>query len=182
MDQNKWTISNTLILLSIIFTVLSMVLPIVPYLGLNSYFFDTGIYHIWIVQIFTSQFLHGGVLHLVFNGIFVYYFWNILEIIIGKKRMLLFFILNAIFVGVLLTFTTSVTTIGISSFALALLTYYTLVLWKQWNPEYTGGITAIVLNILIGFVPGISFLGHFFGMLFWLLYWLYDNIKLRWHK
>ena len=178
MQQNKLSISNILILLSIFFTLLTFVIEDIYMFGMHRWFFDAGVYHVWLAQMFSSQFLHGSILHLLFNSIFIYYFWNILDNIIGYKKMLIFFISNALFVWVILTFFAGhTTTVGISSFALALLTYYTLLLKQRNNPEYTGGITAIVINIAIWLSPGISFLWHFGWMLFWAIFFFTQKKK-----
>lgn len=172
MLQNKWTVSNTLMALSVFFTAISFVYRDILIFGMNDYFYSQGNYLYWFLQMFSSQFLHGSILHIVSNAIFILYFWNVLERTIWKDRYILFFVLCAVFIWVILTFLTNANTIGISWFALAVLTYYTLILWKRWNPEYTGWVTAIVINIVIGFTPGISFLGHFTGMVFGILFFL----------
>ncbi len=169
--QQKWTVSNGLIAVSALFTLLTFLTPTIYRFGMNDIFFHAWMYHYWVMQMFTSQFLHGGVMHLAMNAIFILYFWNVLEGIIWKNKMLLFFIFCSIFLWVFLTLLGAGNTVGISGFALAVLTYYTLLLWEKWNPEYTGWVTAIVVNILIWLSPGISFLGHFWGMLFWALWW-----------
>ena len=181
--QNKWTISNTLMALSLIFTGISFVYNNILIFGMNDYFFNQWNYLYWIVQMFTSQFLHGSILHLVSNAVFILYFWNVLERTIGKERYISFFVLTAIFIWVVLTIFSNANTIWISGFALGVLTYYTLILWSKWNPEYTGGITAIVINIAVWFTPWISFLGHFSGMVFWILFFIsfygLNNIKIK---
>lgn len=166
MPQNKLTFSNILILLSIVFTLLIFMFDSLYLFWMNRAFFNAGMYHMWILQFFTSQFIHGWILHLLFNSLFIYYFWNILETIIGYKKMIVFFLWNTIFLWLLITFLWAWNTVGISWFALAVLTYYTLLLRQQKNPEYTGWITAIIINIAIGLSPGISFLGHLWGMIF----------------
>lgn len=175
MMQNKWTVSNTLMALSVYFTAISFVYRDILIFGMNDYFYDQWNYLYWVLQMFSSQFLHGSILHIVSNAIFILYFWNVLERTIWKERYTLFFITCAVFLWLVLTFLTNANTIGISGFALAVLTYYTLILWSRWNPEYTGWVTAIVINIVIGFSPGISFLWHFAGMVFWALFWLINN-------
>ncbi len=166
MWQNKFTVSNILIVISIFFTLLTAVYPDIYKFGMNDIFFDAQIYYIWMIQMFTSQFIHGGIIHLLMNAFFILYFWNVLEKIVWSKKMLIFFILNSLFLWVFLTFMWAGNTVGISWFALAILTYYTLLLKKRHNPEYRGGITAIIINILIWISPGISFLGHLWGMIF----------------
>ncbi len=171
MHNFKWTVSNTLIAISLLFTGLTFVLPGIYKFGMNDIFFNAGMYHYWFLQMFSSQFLHWGIMHLAMNGIFILYFWNVLEWTIGKNKYLTFFISCSIFIWIVLTFLTSANTVWISWFALAVLTYYTLILYSRWNPEYTGWITAIVINIAIWFTPGISFMWHFSGMVFGALFW-----------
>lgn len=179
MPQEKISFSNILILLSFIATLAAIYNSNLYQFGMNSYFFDQEIYHIWVIQFFTSQFLHGSFLHFLSNAFFIFYFWNILENTIGKEKMILFFVFNSIFIGLGLTFLNAGNTVGISGFALALLTYYTLLLWKKWSPEYTGGITAIAINILIGFIPWISFFGHFLGLIFWIIFFIFQSQHFR---
>jgi len=172
-----WTVSNSLIAISAVFTVLGYVTNINSVFWINDSFYNAWMYLYWFLQMFTSQFLHGDFMHLVMNAFFVLYFWNALESIIWKSKMLIFFILNSIFLWMCLTFLTNVTTVWISGFALAILTYYTLILWSKWSPEYTWWITAIVINIAIGLAPWISFLWHFWWMLFWAIFWFLSEKK-----
>ena len=170
MRNSLWTVSNTIMLLCLIFTAISYVIDLRLF-GMNSYFYSQGNYLYWVLQMFSSQFLHWWPLHLMMNAFFVLYFWNVLERIIWQRKMILFYILNAIFLWVCLTFLTNANTIWMSWFAMALLSYYTLELYNRWNPEYTGGITALVINIWIGFTPGISLVGHLGGAVFGVLFY-----------
>jgi membrane associated rhomboid family serine protease len=176
-QNNTLSISNILILISIFFTALTFIYPNIYIFGMNDIFYSQWNYFFWFFQMFSSQFLHGSILHLFMNSIFIYYFWNILEIIIGQKKMVLFFVLNSIFLWIFLTYMQAWNTVWISWFALAVLSYYTLQLYWVKNPEYTGWITAIVLNIVIGFAPWISLLGHLWGMIFWAMFWIITHYK-----
>lgn len=175
--KNKWTISNSLIVISAIFTLFTFINPNVYRFGMNGIFFDAWMYQYWFLQMFTSQFLHWGIMHLLMNAVFILYFGNVLEWKIWKDKMLLFFVSCCIFLWVFLTLMNVWNTVWISWFALAVLTCYTLLLWKQWNPEYTGWVTAIVVNILIWLSPGISFFGHFGWMIFGIIFWLFIEKK-----
>ena len=192
-DFNKATFSNTLILVSIIFTIIWYINPSFIYeWSINSYYFEKWEYFHYLVQLFSWTFIHWWIMHLLFNSIFVYYFWNILEIIIWKNKYILFFITNTLFVWLLLTNLTNDITIWISWFALALLTYYTLELRYKNNPEYKWWITAIVINLAIWLYPWISLYWHLFWVVYWVIFfyliknftkkqlvWLYEykNIK-----
>lgn len=109
------------------------------------------------------------------NSIFIYYFWNILEIIIWKKKYLIFFIITTISIWILLTTLTNDATIWISWFAMAVLSYFTLELKSKNNPEYKWWITAIIINIWIWFYPWISLYWHLFWAIIWVLFYYITN-------
>lgn len=177
MPENKFSISNILILIAAFFTLLTFLYPWIYIFWLNSYFFEAWNYPLFLAQIFTSQFLHGSLFHLLSNAIFILYFWNVLEREMWENKYLFFFILSSIFNAFFLLVFSSGNTVGISGFALAVLTYLTLLLWKRGNSEYTWGIVAIAINVFIGLSPWVSFAGHFAGMLFWGLYFIFMRQK-----
>ena len=173
----KATFSNILILISIIFTIVWYLNPefTSEWSVNNFYLYEENYFH-WIVQFFSWTFIHWWIMHLVMNAIFVYYFWNILEIIIWKKKYIIFFILSVIFNWVLLSyFQPYSSTIWISWFALAIITYYTLQLKSLNNIEYKWWITAIIINIAIWFLPWISLYWHLFWVIFWIIFFYLTN-------
>ncbi len=172
MKINKISISNTLILLSIIFTTITYIYPNFLIFGINNYFYNKWDYLIYFLQFFSWSFIHWGILHLLMNSIFLYYFWNPLEQIIGRKKYLIFFITTTIFLWFLITHTTNSNTIWISWFAMALLSYYTILLYNLKNPEYKWWITALLINIWIWLIPWISLSGHFFWAIYWLIFFM----------
>ena len=174
---HKFTVSHGLIFASLFFTILTFFHIKIYQFGMNSLFFDAGVYNIWGLQMFSSQFLHGWILHFVMNAVFIFYFWNIVEQIMGSRKYFFFFIFNTVFLWVLITFLSQGNTVWISGFVLAVITYYTLHLWSQNNPEYTWWVTAIVINVAIGLSPWISFLWHFGWMVFGWVYWLFSQNK-----
>lgn len=172
MPQNKWSLSTILILLSLAATIAATYQPNLYQFGMNRDFLDQWIYHIWVIQFFASQFLHAGFFHFLWNAIFILYFGNTIERAIWEKKYIIFFIGNSVFLGLFLSYLHTSNTYWISWFVLALLTYYALALWKVWNQEYKWAVTAILINIFIGFMPGVSFWGHVWGMLVWGIYFL----------
>lgn len=176
-NNTLWTVSTTLMIISLGFTCLSVVFSDILIFWMNSYFLNSGNYPYWFLQMFTSQFLHWSALHLAMNAFFVLYFWNALEWFIGKNSMIVFFISNSVFLWICLTLFSSGNTVGISGFAMALLSFYTLELYKRWNPQYTWGITALAINIWFGFMPGISLVWHAWWAIFWAIFWYMRNIK-----
>ncbi len=173
--QNNFTISNFFLFLSVVATLAATVFSdfnIYFNWWVNSYFLEEWNYLHFILQLFTWTFLHWWILHLAMNSIFILYFWNIVELMLGRKKYIIFFLFTVIFIWIWLAlFVPYQNTVWISWFALALLTYYTLELWWQKNPEYTWWITAIILNVWIWFYPWISLYGHLFWVIAWVIFY-----------
>ncbi len=55
--------------------------------------------HIW--QFITYAFLHGDVHHILFNMLFLWMFGRELELVLGSRRFLVFYLTSAIFAGLL---------------------------------------------------------------------------------
>lgn len=167
----KFSISNSLILIAIIFTYFAFKNNEMNIFGMNHFFIEQWKYFDFLIQICFYSFLHGSLLHILFNSLFVYVFGNKIEDIIGKKSFSLFFILTTIFNSIFLLLFTTGNTIGMSWFGMALLSYYTLMLYKNNDSEYKWWITAIVINVLIWLSPGISLIGHLFWAIFWIIFY-----------
>jgi len=180
--MKKISISNLLILISAIFTIVATFYPNIYVLWMNSIFLDQWNYYVYFIQYFTSNFLHWNILHLFMNCIFLYYFWNIVEWIIWRNKFIIFFVFTVIFNWVLLTYFGSWNVIWISWFCMALISYFTLELKSRNNMEYKWWITAIIVNIWIWLVPWISLLWHLFWAIAWVLYYLYnkDFFRKKW--
>jgi membrane associated rhomboid family serine protease len=174
--QNRLTISNLLIIISIIFTFIWLYIEPKAYIySINNYFFNKWDYTIYFLQFFSGTFLHGSLLHLLFNSVFIYFFWNTVEYLIWKKIYIIFFILSCIIIWLTLTIFTNTNTIWISWFAMALLTYYTLELKSRKNPEYKWWITAILINIWIWLHPQISLLWHLIWTIVWFIFYIINK-------
>lgn len=171
------TISNIFIIISAIITALSTFVTVIQDFWINQAFIWESAYHMFVLQLFLYQFIHMWVLHLLFNSIFIYIFWNWLEDIMWKTRFLVFFGFNTIFVWIALLLLTKDNTVWISGFCMAILTYFTLELFTKKNPEYKWWITAIIVNIAIWFYPWISLIGHLFWAISWLVFFLIARKK-----
>jgi membrane associated rhomboid family serine protease len=71
----------------------------------------------WWVTVFTSMFLHGGILHIAFNMLFLWIFGNNVEDAMGRPRFLLFYLLAGVvaaYTQALLTSGSTVPAIGAS--------------------------------------------------------------------
>lgn len=170
------SISNIFIFISVIFTFIASLFPNIYMFGMSSFFLEKGNFPFVWIQFILYSFLHWWIFHLFFNSIFIYYFWNIIEKIMGKKKYLIFFIWNTLFLWWILLFFSSANTVGISGFCMALLMYYTLYLKEKNDSEYKWWITAIIVNIAITIYPEISLLGHLFGAIFWGLFRLGEKV------
>lgn len=170
--------SNTLIILSFAITGVALFSDSILAYGMNSFFLAQGLYIQVVIQFLLYQFLHGGVLHLLFNSFFLYLFGNQVEGLIGRSRFILFFLLSTIFVGVSLLLFANGNTIGISGFAMAILSYIFLELRSRNNPEYRSAGVFLFINIAIGFTGNISLVGHLSGAVFGMVfYYLRNEVK-----
>lgn len=170
-----------LIILSFIGTLLVKFFPSILQFWLHTHFLEQQNFYPIFIQIFIANFLHGWFFHFINNAIFMYYFWNTVEQMIGTKKYIIFFLFTAIFEWILFIFFLQIPgiVIWISGFAIALLTYYTLKLHEKKHPEWKWGITAIGLNIIIGFLPWISLYWHLFGMISGIIFYYFNKDYFR---
>jgi len=85
----------------------------------------------WFVTIFTSMFMHGGILHIAFNMLFLWIFGNNVEDAMGRVRFLLFYLVGgvaAIYGQAVLDPSSTVPTIGASGAVAAVLGAYLVLL------------------------------------------------------
>jgi membrane associated rhomboid family serine protease len=83
----------------------------------------------WWVTIFTSMFMHGGILHIAGNMLFLWIFGNNIEDSMGRPRFLLFYLLAgiaAVYSQALLDTGATVPTIGASGAVAGVLGAYAL--------------------------------------------------------
>ncbi len=175
----KISISNILIIISLFFTVLLYKYPEISVFWMNSFYLDQWKYHIYFLQFFTSTFLHWWIIHFLSNALFIFIFWNTVELIIWKRNYLIFYIFSVFFIWLWLTFLWEWNTIWISWFCMATLAYYTLKLKSIKNPDYKWWITAMVINVWIWFYPWISLFWHLFWVIAWVIFYylLKDFLK-----
>ena len=165
--------SHLLILICIIIASLWLLFPeFVRLYGLNSRYINSGDYISLVVQVILFQFLHGSYLHLFMNSYFLYQAWPTLEARMSRDRYTWFFITTTIFVSIaLLIFQPYVTTIGISGFCMALLSYLWVDLYTTKHPAASQILMMLVINIGIWLIPGISLLWHAAGALWGIIWW-----------
>lgn len=117
------------------------------------------------------QFLHGSILHLLMNSLFLYQAGPKLESRMSASRFIYFFVTSTLFVALALALFSHGITIGMSGFCMALLSYLWIDLYTTRHPMANQIFMMLVLNIGIGLVPGISFVGHFAGAIFGIFWW-----------
>ena len=94
-----------------------------PYaFGMHRYFWEQGAYVLTGLQVLLFEFLHGGVLHLLSNSLFLVVIGIPLEHRKGSRWMLSFFLVVHILLACVLGFQET-PTVGMSGFAMAILAY-----------------------------------------------------------
>lgn len=169
----KLTISNTLIIISLIFTIAFLKNDSLWIYSMNHFFLIKKDYLNIFFQFLLYSFFHGWFFHLIFNSIFLYIFWNQLEFNIWKKWFTIFFIFITIFTWISLLILTPfwTNTIWISWFWLAILSFFTLLLYEKNDQEYKWWITAIIVNVAIWLSSQISFVWHLFWAIWWVIFY-----------
>jgi len=161
----KFSVSASLVFIAFLCTLSLQMHPEYGIFGMNTWFIEWREYDNIILQFILYSFFHAWWLHWVSNSIFVLIFGNIVETLMWRKKYLFFWIFSTLFNGIFLMIFSWGNTIGMSGFAVSILTYYTILLYTQKNPEYKWWVTAIAINIIVWFTPWISLIWHLAGAL-----------------
>lgn len=159
------SISHALIIICALVSIIGFInINFLNQFSLHSFALQEGIYAL-ISQSTLFQFLHGNFLHLFMNSYFLFSAGPEVEARMSKNNFLYFFVSTTIFIVVaFLLFSSGFShVVGISGFCMALLAYLAIDLYSTRHPAFNNIIMMLVINIGIGFLPGISFIGHFFG-------------------
>jgi len=124
-------------------------------------------------RIFTSGFLHANLTHLAFNMYALYGLGRLLEQLYGGKRFLGVYFLALIGggVAVLAGADLDTATIGASGAVLGLAGALVVYFWiyrdflTQARQQLYSLLPMVVINVLLGLIPGISLWGHLGGVL-----------------
>jgi membrane associated rhomboid family serine protease len=119
----------------------------------------------WWETVFSSMFMHGGILHIAFNMLFLWIFGNNIEDSMGRVRFVLFYLLAgivAVYSQALLDTGSTIPTIGASGAVAGVLGAYALLLPRA---------RVLTLIIIIFFVtlveiPAFIMLGIWFALQF----------------
>jgi len=138
--------------------------------------FENGQYY----RFLTANFLHADILHLLMNMMALYYLGQTAEYMVGRKSFIIIYticalgstILSAV-VNVIADPYTIQRLVGASGAILGIAGALAgIAIYRKLNNIYYGVqinyqplITILGLNVVIGLVPGISFMGHLAGAL-----------------
>jgi membrane associated rhomboid family serine protease len=119
----------------------------------------------WLVTLFTSMFMHGGILHIVFNMLFLWIFGSNVEEAMGRGPFLLFYLLAglaAVYSQALIDPSGTLPTIGASGAIAGVLGAYALLLPKARV------LTAVILIFFVTLIeiPAWVMLGIWFALQF----------------
>lgn len=134
-------------------------------------------------RLVTSIFLHGSFIHLISNGVYLYFFGSKLEIILGKTNFILLYFLSGIFSSITSIFFTKNLSIGASGAVYGLigaaLVYCRIKGTDKIGISYFTILTIAVIGIIYGFsLPQIDNFGHIGGFITGcFLAWLIEKPK-----
>jgi len=117
-------------------------------------------------RLITSAFLHGGLLHIAFNMLALWWLGSPVEIALGRARYLGLYLVSGLAgaTGALLADPHSVT-VGASGAIFGLLGAGLILEWQATGSLAGNYLMLIVINLAISFaVPGISYGGHIGGL------------------
>ena len=122
------------------------------------------------LRTFTWSFVHTELTHLIFNLIAAMQMGMILESNLGSRRLIFVTILIWLLVSVSAYMWIDYPLVGFSGVLMGWVSFGLLSLWKHKIFRQALGVW-LGLNIIIGLLPGISFLGHVLGMIAGAVVW-----------
>jgi membrane associated rhomboid family serine protease len=118
-------------------------------------------------RLITSAFLHGGVIHIAFNMLALWWLGAPVEMVLGRVRFLGLYLVSGLAgaAGALIDNPTAVT-VGASGAIFGLLGAGLILEWQATGSLAGNYLTMIVINLAISFaVPNISVGGHIGGLI-----------------
>lgn len=104
----RWSVTTMLLVAYVAVFILEVLAS--PYPGrlvpFNEFIYDhfalslEGLRHGWVWQLITYQFMHGGVMHLLGNGLAIYFFGREMEAVLGWRRYLVLLFGSGVFGGI----------------------------------------------------------------------------------
>jgi rhomboid protease GluP len=115
-----------------------------------------------VLSLLLYQFLHGSIMHLFANVMMVLFLGPIFERLAGRFA-LPFYIATTVGVFLALWLFSSGSTIGMSGTAMAVIGYCLVRYARARNPEWQAMFFFLIINTLLGLMPGVSLVGHASG-------------------
>jgi rhomboid family protein len=191
-----------LILCAAVFIIECIATGYPPFFSEGNYFVLslTGLKHGYIWQLLTYQFMHAGVLHILFNGLVIYFFGRFVEEMFGGKKFLILFLTGGVIGGLVQMLATflfpknfpDIPVVGASAGAYGLVAAFAVVNWSQrftlliyFIPVAMRGRTlfwgSIAATVIMGLIPntGIANAAHLGGILTG--FFFAQIIQGRWH-
>ncbi len=181
-SPKKPIITYTLILINVITFILANLF------GFNQVMTDFAVNRYYILEgqwwrLFTGIFMHANILHLLFNCYALYIVGAQLESFLGKFKYLIVYILGGLAGSVLSIFMSDGFSVGASGAIFGL--FGSLLYFGYHYRVYLDGviksqiIPLIVLNLLIGLMPGIDNWAHIGGLIGGLLATMAVGVKYK---
>lgn len=120
-------------------------------------------------------FLHWDFFHFLWNSIIMIWFSAKVEKMIWEANFLNWFFIYSLIQWFILAYFW-VFWIWVSGFAIAILVYYTILLYKIKNEEYKAGILFLIIMV---FFQLWWFIWHITGLFFWIIWYLFNFYILK---
>lgn len=167
----RLSVTNIFLLISFFFSLITLVYPELYIFWINDAYLMEHNYLYVALQFLFYGFIHNSLLWIVVNFLFVYYFWNEVETMLGDKKFLLFYVVWTIIIWLSLLLWGTGNTVWMNGISTGFIAYYTYELYKRGNPSYRSGLTALAVNIVLWVVPWISMLAIITGGIYgWIVF------------
>jgi membrane associated rhomboid family serine protease len=118
-------------------------------------------------RLITAAFLHGGIIHIAFNMLALWWLGGPVEVALGHMRFLLLYFVSALAgsAGALLI-NPNALTVGASGAIFGMLGAGLILEWRATGKLAGNYMTLIVINLVFSFAfPGVSYGGHIGGLI-----------------
>lgn len=178
-SMKKPVITYALIIINVVIYFLSTMFGFIDDFAVNRYYIINGEYY----RLFTGMFLHANLFHLIFNCYALYIIGMQLESFLGKWRYIIVYLLSGLAGSALSIFMSTGFSVGASGAIFGLLGsllyfgyHYRVYLETVVKSQI---IPLIVLNLLIGLMPGIDNWAHIGGLIGGVFATMFVGIKYK---
>lgn len=178
-SMKKPVITYALIIINVVVYFLSSMFGLIDDFAVNRYYIVNGEYY----RLITGMFLHANLFHLIFNCYALYIIGMQLESFLGKWRYIIVYLLSGLAGSALSIFMSTGFSVGASGAIFGLLGsllyfgyHYRVYLETVVKSQI---IPLIVLNLLIGLMPGIDNWAHIGGLIGGVFATMFVGIKYK---